>query len=82
MHNDRAKVDQHPARLWRAFDHRLFSAGFFEFFDQLVTDGVDLPDGCAVTQDKVIGQQGHFTHIQHHDIGCLFAGDHLYCGVG
>jgi len=68
MHDDRAEVDQDPARLGRPFDRGPLCTGHFELFEQLVTDSVHLPGRGPIAQNIVIGQQGHLTHIKHHNI--------------
>ena len=54
MDDDVACINQYPVTLGNAFDTDVFLAVFFQFFNNLISDGVDVAAGTAGGHDHGI----------------------------
>lgn len=69
MYDDRAKVDQDPARFRAPFDVQAASAHSTGPIFDLGENGPELWFAFGIAQDKKVGQQRHLRHIQNDDVG-------------
>lgn len=68
VHNDIARVEQHPVAILFAFQGNPFQSGALHLFAQMFRHGSDLPPRCSRRNDHVIGQRGLARKLDGNDV--------------